>query len=72
MKGSDAEKMRVYPSGLDQEQQVILDDLLEVAIREIEVEHATVVGVVNVLILRMLDIRGALRGCDIGSLILPG
>lgn len=59
---SDAEKTRVFCGGLDREGRAILDDLLEVAIREIEVEHATVVGVVNVLILRMLDICGELRG----------
>jgi hypothetical protein len=57
---SEEEKTRVF-LGLDQEGRDILENLLEVAIGEIEQKHATVVGVVNVLILRMLDIRGALR-----------
>lgn len=52
---SDAEKIRVFCGTLDPELQIILECLLDVAIREIEAEHATVVGVVNVLILRMLD-----------------
>jgi hypothetical protein len=53
---SDAEKMRVFCGSLDQEARVILNKLLEVAIREIEVDRATVVGIVNILILEMLDI----------------
>ena len=66
---SDAEKTRVFCGCLDQEARAILDDLLEVAIEEIEVEHATVVGIVNVLLLRMLDIRGALRIGELGRLL---
>jgi hypothetical protein len=66
---SDEEKTRVFCGCLDQEARAILDDLLEVAIEEIEVEHATVVGIVNVLLLRMLDIRGALRIGELGRLL---
>jgi hypothetical protein len=67
---SEAEKTRVYCGTLDEEGRFILDDLLAVAISEIEVEHATVVGVVNVMILRMLDIRAALKHNDLGRLPL--
>jgi hypothetical protein len=66
---SDVEKTRVFCGTLDQEAKQILDDLLEVAICEIEQEHATVVGVVNALILRMLDIRVALRRDELEQLI---
>jgi hypothetical protein len=58
---SEAEKTRVFCGTLDPELQIILESLLDVAIREIEVEHATVVGIVNVLILRMLDTCAELR-----------
>jgi hypothetical protein len=66
---SDAERDRVFRGTLNQELQVILDHLLKVAIGEIEVEHATVVGVVNVLLLRMLDICVALRRDELGRLM---
>jgi hypothetical protein len=65
---SEEEKTRVFCGTLDREGRAILDDLLEVAISEIEVEHATVVGIVNVMILRMLDIRVALELKDLGRL----
>lgn len=69
---SDAEKARVFLGTLGHEAQEILDDLLEVAIGEIEEEHATVVGIVNVLILRMLDIVVALRRNDLGEILARG
>jgi hypothetical protein len=65
----DGEKDRVYCGTLDEEAKDVLDHLLEVAVREIEGEHATVVGVVNSLILAMLDIRVALRRNELGRLI---
>jgi hypothetical protein len=65
---SDDEKVRVFCGSLDQEARVILTKLLEVAIREIEVESATVVGIVNVLILRALDIHSALGRQELGRL----
>lgn len=66
---SDAEKDRVFFGTLNQELRVILDDLLRVAITEIEVEHATVVGVINVLTLRMLGICVAIRRDELGRII---
>jgi hypothetical protein len=62
---SDAEKNRVYRGPLDEEAKHILDRLLKVALREIDVEYATVVGVVNSLILAMLDIYGSLRSNEL-------
>jgi hypothetical protein len=67
---SDQEKTRVFCGTLGQEARVILNDLLATAIGEIEVEHATVVGIVNVMIVRMLDICGALQLKDLGRLLL--
>jgi hypothetical protein len=58
---TDAEKDRVFFGGYDRKARAILNDLLRVAIQEIEVEQATVVGIVNVLIMRMMDICGDLR-----------
>jgi hypothetical protein len=69
LRTSDGEKDRVYCGTLDEEAKDVLDHLLEVAVREIEGEHATVVGVVNSLILAMLDIRVALRRDELGRLI---
>ena len=69
---SDEEKNRVVRGSLGPEARAILDDLLEVAIEEIEVEHATVVGIVNVMILRMLDICVALQHEDLGRLLRRG
>jgi len=66
---SEAEKDRVFPASLNHEWRAILDDLLRVAIREIEIEHSTVVGIVNVMILRMLDIRAALEQKALGRLL---
>jgi hypothetical protein len=66
---SDAEKDRVFLGSLDHDGRAILDDLLKVAIGEIELEHSTVVGIVNVMILRMLDIRAALEEKVLGRLL---
>jgi len=53
---SETEKDRVFCGGLGRQGRDILNDLLTVAIGEIEEEHATVVGIVDVLIERALDI----------------
>jgi hypothetical protein len=66
---SDTEKDRVFRGSLDHDGRAILDDLLKVALREIELEHSTVVGIVNVMIVRMLDIRGALEQKELGRLL---
>jgi hypothetical protein len=66
---SEAEKDRVFPASLNHEWRAILDDLLRIAIREIEIEHSTVVGIVNVMIFRMLDICGALKEKALGQLL---
>jgi hypothetical protein len=59
----------VFLGSLDHDGRAILDDLLKVAIGEIELEHSTVVGIVNVMILRMLDIRAALEEKVLGRLL---
>jgi hypothetical protein len=62
---SDAEKARVFPNGLGDEARAILDDLLQLAIDVIEHPDATVVGLVNELTLRVLDIRAALKAHEL-------
>ena len=71
LRTSSEEKERVYLSSLDRVSSEILDDLLEVAIDEIREEHATVVGIVNVMIARMLDITVALRQRELWRLLVP-
>ena len=58
---SEAEKDRVFFGGYDQKARAIMNDLLMVGIQEIEEVHATVAGVVDALIERMMDICGELR-----------
>jgi hypothetical protein len=69
LRDSEEEKDRVFCSTLDQESGYILDDLLQTAIEEMEIEHATVVGIVNVMILRVLDIIVALRRGELELLL---
>jgi hypothetical protein len=61
LRASDEEKTRVYRGTLDKEARSIVDDLLDTAINELGVEDATVVGIINAMITRMLDIRVAFR-----------
>jgi hypothetical protein len=70
LRDSDAEKDRVYCGSLDAASKEVLDLLLQVAIREVEVECATVAGVINALILAALDIRVAERRNELSMLIL--
>ena len=65
---SNEEKSRVFSGSMEPEERIILDKLLEVAITELEVEYATAVGVVNVLVLRALDIIVALKRQELGLL----
>lgn len=67
---SPTEKGRIFNGSLDDTALVILDLLLEVAIREIEGRCSTVVGVANKLILGALDIRVAERRNTLDRLVL--
>jgi hypothetical protein len=68
---SDAEKDRVYPSGLNAERRMALNDFLSTAIREIREKYATVAGIVDVLSLEMLDILGRYGKGQLSSKRLP-
>jgi hypothetical protein len=60
----------VFLSTLDPESADILDDLMEVAIREMQVEQATVVGLASVIITRALDLCIAIQRQELGRLIV--
>ncbi|SHI13594.1 hypothetical protein [Bradyrhizobium erythrophlei] len=70
LRTSDEEKDRVFLSTLGPESADILDDLMEVAIREMQVEQATVVGLASVIITRALDLCIAIQRQELGRLIV--